>query len=179
MLARLEIKNFKSHPSTLLELSNLNVITGLNGVGKSSIFQTLLLLRQTHGKNRLTKGLDLNKPLCEIGEGKDALYQYAQNDFIEFTLKTSDATRYHWEFSASDKDLDNTFLPLINQPDLPEFTQLSLFNNHFQYLSAFRWSPQESYPKETYAVEQERQISLEKDRVNWWLTSCTTIKKKK
>ena len=39
--------------------------------------------------------------------------------------------------------------------------QISLFNRHFQYLSAARLAPQESYPKDSYSVEKERQISYE------------------
>ena len=67
MITQLNIKNFKSHGNTSLSLSCLNILTGLNGVGKSSVFQALLLLRQSYLKNRLHEGIDLNKPLCNIG----------------------------------------------------------------------------------------------------------------
>ncbi len=49
MITALNIKNFKSHSQTHLDLSCLNILSGLNGTGKSSIFQALLLLRQFSG----------------------------------------------------------------------------------------------------------------------------------
>ena len=38
---------------------------------------------------------------------------------------------------------------------------MSLFNNDFQYISASRWGGRSIFPKETYAAETQRQISLE------------------
>jgi len=57
MITHTTIKNFKSHRETSLSLSCLNILTGLNGVGKSSVFQALLLLRQSYLKNRLHEGI--------------------------------------------------------------------------------------------------------------------------
>lgn len=84
MITHTTVKNFKSHRETSLSLSCLNIFTGLNGVGKSSVFQPLLLLRQSYLKNRLHEGIDLNKPLCKIGLVSDARYQYANDEVIEF-----------------------------------------------------------------------------------------------
>lgn len=161
MITHLHIKNFKSHGNTALSLSNLNILTGQNGVGKSSVFQSLLLLRQSFLKNRLSEGIDLNKPLCDIGRAEDALYQYAPGEeIIEFGLST---TLYSeplvWKFNA--KNTKATFLDATLSVTLP-LEDVSLFNPNFQYLSAARLSPQESYAKDDYAVERQRQLSLEK-----------------
>jgi len=81
MITHLRIKNFKLHKDTSLQLGNLNLLCGQNGVGKSSIIQALLLLRQSFQKEgRLREGLDLNKPLCEIGTAKVALFGGADED---------------------------------------------------------------------------------------------------
>ncbi len=61
-------------------------------------------------------------------------------------------------------ELDSTFLKLDNKPAYSHLNHQSLFNRHFQYLSAARLAPQESYPKDNYAVEKERQISLEQGK---------------
>jgi len=159
MLTNLKIRHFKSHKDTSLEVSNLTVFTGLNGVGKSSVFQALLLLRQTFNKNRLHVGLDLNHPLCRIGTAQDAVYQYADSNSISICLETEDAKKHEWEFDAS--RLPETFLKRLDKGTSESSKGISLFSTNFQYLSASRWAPQESYPKETYAVETERQISLE------------------
>ena len=128
MITTLRIKNFKSHKDTDLVLGNLTLLCGLNGVGKSSIFQSLLLLRQTYQKNRLDAGLDLNKPLCDIGSAKDALYQYAEEDEISFAI-TTPKDNYSWYFHA--QIYHSTFLDRLNevQESLLFFTYLSICLN--------------------------------------------------
>jgi len=157
MITKLIIKNFKSHADTQLLLKPLTVLTGLNGSGKSSVIQSLLLLRQSYKRQRLNEALILNDSLCAIGTGKDAIYQSSKDDFLEFGIKT-DAASYSWKFLAPEgKD----FLPLskgdVKQED--NLGELSLFNNNFQYLSAGRL-PEFKYERNDLAVENERQISL-------------------
>lgn len=159
MITQLSFKNFKSHQSTRLSLSNLNILTGMNGTGKSSVFQALLLLRQSYLKNNLlAKGIDLNGLLCDIGVAKDAIYQYATHSLIELTLKTAHQKNYQWQFEYQEPTA--TFMRLLNPPE--SFDDLSLFGNDFQYLSAARLAPQKSYLKDTYQVEVLRQISYQK-----------------
>ncbi|MFK2325498.1 AAA family ATPase [Bacteroides fragilis] len=54
MITNLLLHNFKSHKKTDLRFSNLTVLTGINSAGKSSVIQSLLLLRQSHQKNTST-----------------------------------------------------------------------------------------------------------------------------
>ncbi len=137
MLTQLYVKNFKCHEEMSLSLSSLNILSGLNGAGKSSVFQALLLLRQSYMKNRLHKGIDLNKPLCNIGLSADALYQYAPDGDIEFGIEVNRQQNIGWKFQSSKPE--STFIDLINnKPDHSSLPQISLFNNNFQYLSAAR-----------------------------------------
>jgi predicted ATPase len=157
MLTELHIKNFKSHADTLLPLKPITVLTGLNGSGKSSIIQSLLLLRQSFKRQRLKEALILNDSLCSIGTGKDAIYQASKDDFLQFGIKT-DASSYCWKFSISE---NKDFLPLLQPEDdaNSNLNTLQLFNNDFQYLSAGRL-PEFKYERNDLAVENERQISL-------------------
>jgi predicted ATPase len=166
MITKLHIKNFKSHRDTAIDLGNLTFLCGRNGVGKSSIIQSLLLLRQTFQKNILDEGLDLNKPLCEIGTAQDLFYQYAQEEFLEIALSFKDNKSYHWKFKFDDKKSNATFLDIVEGASKKPFAYLkqSMFNKRFQYLSAARLAPQESYPKNDYEVERNQQISMEKGR---------------
>jgi len=109
MITELHIKNFKSHADTLLRLKPLTVLTGLNGSGKSSVIQSLLLLRQSFKKQRLNEALILNDTLCSIGIGKDAIYQSAKEDFLQFEIN-ADNILYSWKFSVSES---KDFLPLL------------------------------------------------------------------
>ncbi len=170
MIEELTIKNFKSHEHTQLKLSNLNIFTGLNGTGKSSVIQALLLLRQSYQKRYLVTPqvpatifdlyLDLNQPLCDIGTTKDALYAYAREKIIEFSIKSDNESQI-WQFEVRDNNLNDTSIEGINLS--PNFSaELALFRTKsFQYLSAKRLAPQESYLKDSLSVERDYLISKE------------------
>jgi len=53
MLEFIRIQRFKSLLDASFSLSSLNLFAGLNGMGKSSLIQSLLLLRQSHARNAL------------------------------------------------------------------------------------------------------------------------------
>ena len=157
MITNIGIKNFKAHRETSLELKNLTILSGINGVGKSSVFQMLLLLRQSHENNLLEKGLQLNKPHCYIGNIEDAIYQFAKDDIISFLIETEDKIKHKWTFSLEKNNLTGDFIPSAEHQS-PN-NSISIFNEHFQYLSALRMAKSES---NTFAVESKRQLSLEK-----------------
>ena len=165
MITKLQIKNFKSHAGTDLELSKLNILSGLNGMGKSSVIQALLLLRQTFQKGMLDKGLELKAELCSIGVAEDALYQSAADDSIEFTLDQEN-DRLEWSFAVDVMKLSDTFLKLktSNTKSDSQLKTVSLFNQNFQYISAFRNGPVHSYDKDTSGVELFHQISSKEGR---------------
>ncbi len=158
MIKSLAIKNFKAHSDTSLELKNLNILSGINGVGKSSVFQALLLLRQSHENNVLQKGLQLNKPYSYIGNFEDAIYQYAGNDTIEFSITTEQNENHYWKFKPEKNNLTGGFVPLTSSSS-GSLEKISVFNDNFQYLSASRMIKAES---NTFAVESKKQLSLEK-----------------
>lgn len=162
MITRLEISNFKSHKHTCIDLGNLTVLTGINGCGKTSIIQSLLLLRQSFIRNRLPFGLDLNQPLCNIGIANDALYRLSENGIISFVFSTDDNKEYAFEFDA-EKGLSDSFIRKHKYNEaasqIEELDSISLFNNDFQYISASRWGGKSIFPKESFAVEVQKQIS--------------------
>lgn len=164
MITRLQLKNFKSHKDTNIQLRGLTVLTGVNGCGKSSLIQSLLLLRQTFQKGRLMAGLDLNKPLCDIGIGNDALYRLASEGEISFSVSLDNEDHYEFAFDADEKVLNDSFLnkKKYSESITPDnLEKIALFNNNFQYISASRWGGKSIFPKETYAAENQRQISIE------------------
>lgn len=162
MITGLEISNFKSHKYTCIQLGYLTVLTGINGCGKTSVIQSLLLLRQSFLKNRLALGLDLNQPLCNIGIADDALYQLAENGIIKFVFSTDDNKEYVFEFDA-EKGLKDSFIRKHQYNEvasrIEDLDGISLFNNDFQYISASRWGGKSIFPKESFAVEVQKQIS--------------------
>lgn len=164
MITRLGIKNFKSHKNTEIGLNKLTVLTGVNGCGKTSVIQAFLLLRQTYQKGRLMDGLDLNKPLCNIGIGNDALYRLATEGELAFDISDDTGENFSFVFDADINSLTDSFLKkksYSNNISNDRLDKISLFNNEFQYISASRWGGRSIFPKETYAAETQKQISLE------------------
>ena len=47
MINKIMLKNFKCFQSLELNLKRLNILSGLNGMGKSTVIQSLLLLKQS------------------------------------------------------------------------------------------------------------------------------------
>jgi len=91
MISSIHIKNFKTLKDTgKVPIKPLTLLTGVNGTGKSSLIQVLLLLRQSYEKGILAreKKIILKGNLVDIGTGRDALYSFANEyDHIEFTTE--------------------------------------------------------------------------------------------
>lgn len=130
MIKNLSIKNFKSLKDTgELNLKPVTILTGLNGMGKSSLVQVLLLIRQS---DDLAKGLRLRNGLANIGTASDALFQSAEKSEIEIQLNG-----VVWTFDASSKsDVLDTLS--IDPPDYQASGVPTVFGDRFQYISADR-----------------------------------------
>ena len=163
MLTGLGIEGFKIHKSTELNLKNLNVFTGINSSGKTSVIQSLLLLRQSHLSNTLSDGLQLNGNFCDIGLSNDAICRYADDDKITINLHEDDS-QLQFVFGNKGSSIKD-MIPLNDRVgDLTILNKSAVFSNRFQYIGASRWEPRESYPLNTTLVELKNQISEEKGR---------------
>ena len=82
MLREVKLKNFKCFDQLTLPLKNVNMLTGINGVGKSTVIQSLLLLRQSYLQDRSLGGLRLNGKYVKLGNAQDVLYEKAAEELI-------------------------------------------------------------------------------------------------
>ena len=140
MIKYIQIENFKSLRKVGLPLENLNLFFGRNGMGKSSVIQTLLLLRQSYWENR-KKDMDTlytNGELIRLGTGKDVFCQNTDEDFMRFYLRYSD-------------DIDNDQLARIDMTD--DSYDEALFSNEFVYLGAEHLGPRKQYSTENWKRE--------------------------
>jgi predicted ATPase len=135
-------------------------LCGQNGVGKSSVIQCLLLLKQTYDNNQLDKVLNLNKPLCYIGKAKDAIYQKADSDILSFRL-IEDNFKGFWSYDVQNLTID--YLKLDSKPILKEELETSLLSRPFIFLSASRFGSTENYVSNDFAVEN-KQLSIERGK---------------
>lgn len=151
MLEFMRIQRFKTLLDASFPLSGLNLFSGLNGLGKSSLIQTLLLLRQSYERNTLlTRGLLLKGDYVSIGTGQDALSEQAHETTFDFLLKWegSKPVRFLFDYSAQ-SDLQ----PLAGAIAIEGIESISLFNRNFQYLAADRISPRSSYDVSNYHIQ--------------------------
>lgn len=154
MITRLRIQNFKAFRDEELNFSSLNLFTGLNGMGKSTFIQALLLLRQSdsHFIPDLV-GLRLVGDIIDIGKGKDAYCIHPDGDFIGFELDY-DYEKYlkvSYKFVA-----ESDVQPFIkNNNNFNKAGNYPLFNNKFKYLKAERIGPEHTYKPNLAAVQVE------------------------
>ncbi len=156
MIRSFRLQNFKCFENQLFNFGPLTLLSGLNGMGKSSVLQALLLLRQSYQQGLLPKtGLALNGELVRIGTASDALFEGAQEEKIGFELIWPDEREGKWIFNYN-READ--VLDLASQPVQPDIFQSSLFQDNFQYLQAERIGPRNFFEMSDFAVRQHRQL---------------------
>ena len=99
MIRKIKLSNFKCFQRLDLECAPLTLLCGLNGMGKSSVIQALLVLRQSFESADLLDGrLVLGGELADLGTGKDVLFEGAESDVVGFEIE-SDEINAPWRLS--------------------------------------------------------------------------------
>lgn len=145
MLTKLTLHNFKCFENLELPLSNLNVLTGLNGMGKSTALQSILLLSQSADTIEATNKIDLNGKYHEFGVCSDILYENAVDDDIEIAYFSKDET-YRYQIQYTEYNAEDQTLELKTQNTPRPFNSY-----HLVYLSANRITP-----KVIYSITDEK-----------------------
>lgn len=161
MFEQVEITNFKCIKKADLKLGRLTLFTGVNSSGKSSVIQSLLLLKQNFESqesflgilNKTSKipedeliktimsSLKINDKYLDLGIASNLLYENAENDEIKIAIKlesgeTSFKCNLKENRDEEKMDCDMEFTGNISD----------LFKNEkFSYLSAERIVPKSSY----------------------------------
>lgn len=159
MINGLKLKDFKIHADLEIQLGNMTILTGQNGMGKSSVIQSLLLLRQSCNSLVGLAGINLKGDLINLGGANDVECHSSSDGVLDIRLSLDNAEELVFRFSY-DVDSYETILPVIEPiPHVGKLEKFSLFTNNFQYISAFRWGPQKGYERDTSVVQHQRQIS--------------------
>ena len=139
MIQKICLENFKCFDNLSLPLRPVNVFTGLNGVGKSTVIQSLLLLRQSYLTLYPMNGLVLNGRYVRLGNGQDVLYEKASEEKLGLGF-CSDIGDAWFEY---DYIPDSDLLPM--KSSVRADVSGELFQKRVIYLSAYRIEPQELY----------------------------------
>ncbi|MEV8428282.1 AAA family ATPase [Streptomyces chartreusis] len=182
MIDRLTLHNFKAFQDASLPLGPLTLLTGLNSSGKSSVLQSIALLRQSYEAGDLdvshllpearrsglqgsvgNQGFLLNGELVGLGTGEDVLHEdFTENEEHPPIGLGVDEGPYHYGWTVA-YEAEQNLLPLRDvespltsegaaAPTGPEAVTPSFLTAPFQYLHADRISPAEFYPRDHHAV---------------------------
>jgi predicted ATPase len=155
MINHITVKNFKSLKKADVNTNSLNLLMGLNGMGKSSFIQVLLLLMQSDNLEK--RVIDLNGTLAQIGQGRDALYQFAEEKEIVFELILDGQQVFSWKFPCqSDKEK----LTAETGHDRKQMRFFREQTGHFQYINAERIGPRDIYEASNFVVADKKQLGL-------------------
>lgn len=102
MLDTLHLASFKCFEALDLPLGKLTVLSGINGGGKSSVIQSLVLLSQTLDEREWSKSLLLNGPSLTLGSASDVINQTTGRRQLGLGASVGDR-RVTWTFSAQDR----------------------------------------------------------------------------
>lgn len=158
MINSVRLRNFKCFEDQAIPFRPLTFLSGLNGMGKSSLIQSLLLLRQSQQQGLLEKvGLALTGEMVKIGTAQDALYEGAREDEIEFDLDFT-AGKCRWAFKYGNPEAN--VIPLVKSACAEGYAQTSLFSDNFQYLQAERTGPRVAFRMSDFHVRQHHQLGI-------------------
>ena len=152
MIRKIKLSNFKCFQSLDLDCAPLTLLCGLNGMGKSSVIQALLVLRQSFESGDLLKGrLVLGGELADLGTGTDVLFEGADSDIVGFEIE-SDEINSPWgmsfgysqtsdQLTVESSDSNSSFPPVPT-----DWYKIRPFGHNLLYIDAERIGPQKSYP---------------------------------
>lgn len=158
MISELKLINFKPFERQTFNFKSLTVFSGLNSTGKSSVLQSLLLLRQSYQQDLLKDiGLALNGDLVSIGTAQDALFEDAKKDIIGFDLSWKDGKKASWSFNYN-READVIKISQSSKQVDPGIYHSNIFNDQFFYLQAERLGSRPYYKMSDFQVRQHKQL---------------------
>lgn len=145
MIRTIRLSNFKCFRELELQWAQLNLLCGLNGMGKSSVIQALLLLRQSFDSRDLQEGrLLLGGNLVDLGTGIDVLFEGAEQETVEFELSSDALGPCLLRFGYSESlDLLNSLEDHFILPQ--KWHEVPPFGGNLVYINAERIGPRKFY----------------------------------
>mgnify|MGYP002626798137 CR=1 FL=1 len=90
MIKKIDFKNFKCFDNCEIPLQNITVLAGQNGCGKSTVIQSLLLLKQSYDKFRDLSNIIISGDLINLGNSSDILNEYTEDSEICISVTIKD-----------------------------------------------------------------------------------------
>lgn len=140
-MERLSIKNFKCFKEVSLELNDLTLLVGANGYGKSSVIQSLLLMRSAFEQPKQSRIALNGKYALALGTSSAVLNQNASGSEVGFRIEdvlTKEMLEYVFDTDITN---DKLWITLKSSKDKGDVKDIALTNREFYYLNAERLGP--------------------------------------
>jgi predicted ATPase len=172
MIDAITLENFKCFERQRITLGALTLLTGVNGMGKSSVLQALLVLRQSVLSSLVPDvGVLLDGEYVRMGTAADALYDGARGDDADSIRITVSLANEEVFFRLNATDKAANVLP-ISETSFSHTGKWALFGRFraaaaaeapakqqcFQYLSAERLGPRDSHALSRHHVKHLREL---------------------
>jgi len=147
MITKLSLQNFKCFREEQFEFRNITVLAGMNGSGKSSIIQSILLYRRALEvlKLKQTEVEANGYYLLSLGEASKVIHQNAKvdektgNSLLKINVKFDNQVEDNIVLSGKEQSLS---LDIESKPKPGTFIQSKFLNEYnFSYLNAERIGP--------------------------------------
>lgn len=173
----LKVTNFKSLKNINIDLKNLTLLTGVNSTGKSSLIQTILLLKQNQkilqivSNNKLLENLKFDSKDSEQNKMYEQLIANRKDQSLTLNgeyLELGDKQDILYQ-EAYDEDItieltlkefkyavhcNSNDLKINIDSEMPLEPLINLFSDDFQYIMTDRISPQITYPLSEYHIKK-------------------------
>jgi predicted ATPase len=173
MLKTLDLTNFKCFASQRFELAPVTILAGQNGMGKSTVLQSLLLIRQSedmtdfiarspsdHERQQSppyfngNPSLNLNGRYVACGTARDVLYERASADLVQMGLSWDEDASCNLRFDAGLSDRDTMLLEHLTLNGLPGPPLVGAM----PYLAAERKGPRMSHAVSAHFVDELEEV---------------------
>lgn len=139
MISGIDITHLKCFDEVSLPIRPLTVLTGVNGGGKSTVLQALLLARLASTSPE--RAVPLNGPYdLAMGTADDVLHRSSE-PVISVSLRTTDEQEWHYRFAVPEGE-DALYLTVVDAPDSAA-PGVGGSPGAFTYLCAERWGPRD------------------------------------
>ena len=136
MIHQIEVRGFKRFDCEQFAFAPLTVLAGLNGSGKTSLLQSILIAYEASTSN--SSSLRLNGPFgLQLGTAEDVLNWHSKPP-IELSMDSHKPERATWRFEVPSDDA--LYLHIESRPDSAPIA-FSQKARTFTYLSAERFGP--------------------------------------
>lgn len=164
MLKTIQLTNFKCFKSKTIEIKPLTILSGLNSMGKSTIIESLLVLRQSYLHESTINNFKLmvNGEYGKLGRGSDILCDNAEEDILGIAIR-EDEKSFNGRWTIKRDSLSGIFYPeSLHESKNFENSILFSSNDHeyidFAYIAAERLGPRSRFDVPDEDIEVNHNI---------------------